>query len=111
MENVQKVKESSNLGLVDYENSLCDKLQQTRRGSRRNRDARYGSVGTSSAMGPDAKPKPKVQKQIVASPGLRSMLYGLSMKLEREEKMQRKIQKKNKGKFHLKQALRNLFVV
>jgi hypothetical protein len=57
-------------------------------------------------MGPDAKPKPKVQKQIVASPGLRSMLYGLSMKLEREEKMQRKQQKKTKGKFYLKQVLR-----
>ncbi|KAI6228016.1 Tyrosine-protein phosphatase [Aphelenchoides besseyi] len=66
------------------------KFKQPR--TRRSRDERNGSLGASS----DGRPKAKPQKQIVASPGLRSMLYGLSMKLEREEKMQRKLQKKMK---------------
>jgi hypothetical protein len=38
-----------------------------------------------------------LQRNDTHKPGLRAMLYGLTMKMEREEKMQKKLQKKRAG--------------
>ncbi|CAD5216201.1 unnamed protein product [Bursaphelenchus xylophilus] len=65
---------------------------------------RNGSIITSTSVPPpNADPNKKQNKEITVRPGLRAMLYGLTMKMEREEANMRKLQKKMHG--HDRRAL------
>lgn len=49
------------------------------------------------------RPPPSLQRQdTMHKPGLRAMLYGLTLKMEREEKLQKKLMRKRAGGHFLK---------